>query len=178
VFGDHNSSAGGSSSGGGDEGGGGGDVEGAAGVGAGAAGVCQDAALGFAEWDGGGCFSHGVDKAGDLGGGFAAGGEGAEESGEFDLGGFSAEDGVEELGGFGAGEGLVAFDDSFEVGLEGHWLKRSRWAAQGCGPGVKRETRLVAFVRSDVLSGDVNRLGLTSVVLGEGRSRSREEGNI
>jgi hypothetical protein len=33
---------------------------------------------------------------------------------------------LEELGGVGAGEGLVTFDDSFEVGLEGHWLKRSR----------------------------------------------------
>jgi hypothetical protein len=32
---------------------------------------------------------------------------------------------LEELGGVGAGEGLVAFDDSFEVGLEGHWFKGS-----------------------------------------------------
>ena len=110
------------SGGGGDEGGGGGDVEGAAGVGAGAAGVDQEGALGIVEWDGGGGGAHGVDEAGDFGGGGAAGGEGAEEGGEFEFGGFAAEDGLEELGGVGAGEGLAAFDDSFEIRLEGHWF--------------------------------------------------------
>ena len=67
--------------------------------------------------------AHGVDEAGDFGGGGAAGGERAEEGGEFEVGGFAAEDGLEEFGGVGAGEGLVAFDDSLEVGLEGHWFK-------------------------------------------------------
>ncbi len=38
---------------------------------------------------------------------------------------------MEELGGVGAGEGLAAFDDSFEVGLEGHWFKGSRWEVNG-----------------------------------------------
>jgi hypothetical protein len=70
--------------------------------------------------------AHGVDEAGDFGGCGAAGGERAEEGGEFEFGGLAAEDGLEELGGVGAGEGLVTFDDSFEVGLEGHWFKGSR----------------------------------------------------
>jgi hypothetical protein len=127
VLGDHQFSPGGSSGGGGDEGGGGGDVEGAAGVGAGAAGVDEEGALGEGEGDGGGGGAHGVDEAGDFRGGGAAGGERAEEGGELEFGGFAAEDGLEELGGVGAGEGLASFDDSFEVGLEGHWFKRSRW---------------------------------------------------
>jgi hypothetical protein len=29
---------------------------------------------------------------------------------------------LEERGGVGAGEGFVVFDDSLEVGLEGHWV--------------------------------------------------------
>jgi hypothetical protein len=33
---------------------------------------------------------------------------------------------LEEFCGVGAGEGFAAFDDSFEIGLEGHWIKRSR----------------------------------------------------
>ena len=111
VFGD------GCSGGGGDEGGCGGDVEGATGVGAGAAGVGEGGSLRVAEWNGGGGGTHGVDEAGDFGGGGAASGERAEESGEFEVGGFAAEDGLEKLGGVGAGEVLVAFDDSFEVGL-------------------------------------------------------------
>ena len=33
---------------------------------------------------------------------------------------------MEQVSGVGAGQDLVAFDDSFEVRLEGHWFKRSR----------------------------------------------------
>ena len=114
VFGD------GGSGGCGDEGGGSGDVEGAAGVGSGAAGVGEDGSLCVGEWNGSGGGTHGVDEAGDLGGVFAAGCERAEEGGDVEVGGFTAEDGVKELGGFGSGESLVAFDDSAEVRLQGH----------------------------------------------------------
>src|SRR5260370_4836555 len=72
VLGDHDSGPGGGSGGGGDEGGGGGDVEGAAAVSAGAAGVDEDGLLGGVERGGGGGGAHGVDEAGDLGGGVCA----------------------------------------------------------------------------------------------------------
>ena len=122
VFGNHDLSASRSCAGGCgcDEGSGGGDVEGAAGVGAGAAGVDEDAAFGFGEGDGCGGGAHGVDEAGDLGGGGAADGEGAEEGGELKLGGFAAKDGAEKRGGFVARQGLAVFDDSLEPGLKGH----------------------------------------------------------
>ena len=97
-----------------------GDVEGAGGVGSGAAGVDEGEALGCGEGDGSGGGAHGVDEAGDFFGGFAAGGEGGEECGDFEVGGFAAENGLEGFGGFGAGEGFAVFDDPLEVGLERH----------------------------------------------------------
>ncbi len=74
----------------------------------------------------GGGGAHGVDEAGDLGGGFAAGGEGAEERGEFDVGELAGEDLLHQRAGLVAGESGAAFDDVLEVGLERHWVKRSR----------------------------------------------------
>jgi len=75
VFGDHQFCFGGGSGGGGDEGSGGGDVESAAGVRAGPAGVDEKSALGVGEWDGSGGGAHSVDEACDFSGGGAAGGE-------------------------------------------------------------------------------------------------------
>ena len=66
----------------GDERGGGGDVEGAAGVAAGAAGIDKQGSLFLGQRHGDGGGAHGVDEAGELGGGFAAGGQGSEQCGE------------------------------------------------------------------------------------------------
>jgi len=104
----------------GDEGGGGGYVEGAAGVSAGAAGVYELQLFGLIEGEMGGGGAHGVDEAGDLGGGFAAGCEGAEEGCDLDVGELAGEDLLHEGVCLLAGEGGAAFDDLFEMRLERH----------------------------------------------------------
>ncbi len=101
-------------------------VEGAAGVAAGAAGVYELEPFGFFQWKGGGGGTHGVDEAGDLGGGFAAGCEGCEEGRDLDVGVLASENLLHQGAVFFTGEGGAAFDDLLEVGLERHWLKRSR----------------------------------------------------
>ncbi len=106
--------------------GGGGDIEGAAGIAAGAAGVDQSQTLFIGEWDGSGGSSHGVDKAGNFGGGFTAGGESPEEGGDLDVGELAGEDAFHEFARLYAGENGAAFDDQFEVRLERHCLKGSR----------------------------------------------------
>ncbi len=110
----------GGSGGGGDEGSGGGDVEGAAAVSAGAAGVDEDGLFGGVEREMGGGFAHGVDETGDLGWSFAAGGEGSKEGGDLDVGELAVEDSLHEGASFFTGEGAAAFDEVFEVRLEGH----------------------------------------------------------
>ena len=122
VFGDEDFGSGGRAGGCCDEGGGGGYVEGAAGVSAGAAGVYELQLFGLIEGEMGGGGAHGVDEAGDLFGGFAAGGEGGEESGDVEIGGLGAEDGLEDFGGFGAGEGFAVLDNALKVGLERHFF--------------------------------------------------------
>ena len=110
----------GGSGSGGDEGGGGGDVEGAAAVSTGAAGIDQDGLLGGREREVRGGGAHDVYEAGDLGGGFATGGEGSEESGDLDVGELAGEDGLHEGAGLLTGEGAAAFYEVLEMGLEGH----------------------------------------------------------
>jgi len=104
----------------GDEGGGGGDVEGAAGISACAAGVYELKLFGLIEWKIGGGGAHGIDEAGDLGGGFAAGCEGAEEGGDLDVGELAGENLLHEGACFLSGESGAAFDDLFEMRLERH----------------------------------------------------------
>ncbi len=98
-----------------DQGGGGGDVEAAAGVASGAAGVDQVVLLYVAEGKEVGGVAEGVGEAGDLGGGFAAGGQGAEQGGEFDVAGLAGEDAFHERGGVFAGEGFALFEDAAKL---------------------------------------------------------------
>lgn len=116
----------GSSGGGGDERRGGGDVEGATGVAAGAAGVDEGQTVGTGEGKRSGGVAHDVDEASDFGGGFATGGECAEESRDFDLVERAGEDLEHEGAGLFAGEGRAVFEDLLEMGLVRHQLKRSR----------------------------------------------------
>src|SRR6201987_6193736 len=110
----------------GDEGGGGGDVEGAGGVGSGAAGVDEAEAFVSGEWPGSSGGTHGVNDAGDLFGGFAAGCEGGEECGDVEVGGFAMEDGLKGFGGCGAGEAFAVFDDPLDLIFLGHCCYGSR----------------------------------------------------
>jgi hypothetical protein len=88
---------------------------------------------------GGGCGdgAHGVDEAGELGGGFAAGRQRAEESGDLELGSFTLQDGLEEVAGLGPVERLLVFEDGSQMrgkgqmrhdglrGLPVRWVARS-----------------------------------------------------
>lgn len=114
MFGD------GGSGGCGDEGGSGRDVEGAAGVSSGAAGVDELELFGLVERKMDGGAAHGIDEAGDLGGGFAACCKSAEEGGDLDVGELAGEDLLHEGACFVACEGGAAFDDLLEMRLERH----------------------------------------------------------
>ena len=127
MFGDRRSSRRG------DEGCGGGDVEGAGVVAAGAAGVDKAGAFGVGEGERGSVGAEHVDEAGDLGGSFAAGGEGSEKCGNLEFGRLLGEDEVEEGGSLGAGEGLFALDDALQgvVDRAGHTGSRLACAVRG-----------------------------------------------
>jgi len=107
----------------GEEGGCGGDVEGAAGVSAGAAGVYKLEPFGFFERERGGGDAHCVDEAGDLSGGFAAGCEGAEKGCDFDVGEVTGKNLLHERARFFSGEDGAAFNDLLEVVMERHLPK-------------------------------------------------------
>ena len=136
----------GGSGGGCDEGGGGGDVEGAAEVSAGAAGVDEGVAFGFGEREGGGGGAHGVDEAGEFGGMLGAAAEGTEERGEFDLGGLAGEDGLHERASLVAAEGCSLFHQALEVGLERH-RKRVAGCVMAETASFGKRTDVSIFIR-------------------------------
>ena len=126
----------------GDQRGGGGDVEGAREIGPGAAGVDQESPFGLVEGDGRGGGTHGVDEAGDLGGGFTAQGERTEQGGEQHgaraagavCGGVAGEDLFEQSAGIGAREGLAPLYDAVHVIMQGHegkGIRRGRLRGNG-----------------------------------------------
>ena len=110
----------GGAGGGGDEGGGGGDVE----VPLASPPVPQVSTRSGCSMSLRGSMVSGVaescGEAGDFGGGFAAGGQGAEQGGEFDVAGLAGEDALHERGGFGKREGFALFEDAAEMVLDGH----------------------------------------------------------
>src|SRR5581483_4354323 len=79
-----------------DQGCGGGDVEGAAAIAAGSAGVDDGGALLVGERQGSGEGAKGLGEAGDLGGGFPASGHGAEQRREFHFGNRAGENTLHE----------------------------------------------------------------------------------
>ena len=109
-----------SSSGSGDQCRGGGDVEGSAAVSAGAARVDDGGALVVGEREGRCRSAEGLGEAGDLGGGFAASGHGAEEGGELHLGGFVGENALHQAAGFGEAQGLAVLDHTAQLGTDRH----------------------------------------------------------
>ncbi len=103
-----------------DEGGGSGDVEAAAGVAAGSAGVDKLVALGLSEWKRGCGLAHREREAGNLGGGFAASRHGAQQPSKLNLGGLAAQDLLHERVRLREREGLAPFNNSPQLGLNGH----------------------------------------------------------
>ena len=99
---------------GGDEGCAGGDVEGERTAATGADNVNELSAFVVVEGDMGGALAHDLNKAGQLGGLFAAGGEDGDEGGDFDLGDLAGEDFSEDVGGLFAGHGRAIFGEGFE----------------------------------------------------------------
>ena len=64
--------------------------------------------------------AHRVDKAGEFVGGFAAGGDGAEEGGEFEISELTGEEVLHQISRLLTGEFGAFFDDALEVRLCGH----------------------------------------------------------
>jgi hypothetical protein len=118
VLGEHYWCPGGCSGRGCDERGSGGDVEAAAGVAAGAAGVDEMLLLYLAEREHVSCLAHGSCEACDLGSGLAAAGEGAEEGGDFDIAGLGGEDLLHKGRGVLARQGFALFDDAAKLVLD------------------------------------------------------------
>lgn len=116
----------------GDEGGSAGDVEGLGTAAAGSDAIDELAALGVGEGHGGGVAAHDVDKAGELGSLFAAGGEHGEQGGRFDLGDGAGEDFFEDFSGLLAGEsGAVLGQRTKEFFCPGHRKSMAEGADEG-----------------------------------------------
>src|SRR6185312_15380439 len=143
-----------------------GDVEGAAGVAAGAAGVDERRALRVVERDGSCRGAHGVDEAREFGGVFSARGDGAEQRRQLHVGETAAEDHLHQLAGFLPRERGTVFDGAFEVGL-GHRAGTSCW---GLGTGKPRPSLSVA-------AGDLERSPLNYILPSGSNTWSPVPGN-
>ena len=117
MLGDEVQRAGGVFGRGGNQGGGGGDVEGAAGVATGTAGVHQQAALLVIQWNGCGGGAHGFHKAGELSGSLAAGGDCAQQRGEFNIRELAGENLLHQVARLLAVEDDAIFEDAFQIRL-------------------------------------------------------------